>query len=86
MKKVISVEVESVAMDLGEAVASAIKAVKVAKAAGGGIPAEAIAGITAMISVAAEVGQVGADYADSKEEFLKGFNIAAYDIFDAIVG
>ncbi len=84
-KKTITVEIEASGYDLVEAVATAVKAVKAAKAAGGGVPAEVAAGLTAALSVAAEVSQVAGDLAESKEEFLKGVLVASADLYDAIV-
>jgi hypothetical protein len=82
-KVVINVEVESSGHDVVAALAKAVKDVKIAKAAGGGIPAEIAAALIDAVSVAAEFPVIGADIAESKEEFLKGVMIAAYDLFDA---
>ena len=86
-KKMISVEVESSGYDLGQALASAVKAAKAAKASGVSVPVQVsedlMSAVSAFAPVAGEMGQIGADVKESKEEFIKGLNIAAYDIADA---
>lgn len=85
-KKTVSVEIESSGYDLVEAAAAALRAVKAAKAAGGGVPAEIAAGLTSALVAAGEIGQVSGDLAESKAEFLKGVLIASADLYDAITG
>lgn len=82
-KKQIQVEVESSGYDIIEALAKAVKDVKAAKAGGLGIPAEVAAALMDAISVAADLPAIGSDLAESKEEFIKGVNIAAYDLADS---
>lgn len=86
-KKMISVEVESSGYDLGQALAKAVAAAKQAKASGVPVPAQVASDLMAVVGafapVASEISQIGADIAESREEFVKGLNIAAYDIYDA---
>ena len=82
-KKLISIEVESAGYDIIEALAKAVKDVKAAKASGAGVPAEIGAALVDAITVATDLPLIGADLAESEEEFLKGVNIAAYDLADS---
>lgn len=89
-KKKIEVEVEGSGYDLGQAIAKAVAAAKQAKASGVPVPAQIAADLMAVVGafapVAGELSEIGADIAESREEFVKGLNIAAYDIYAAALG
>lgn len=87
-KKVVQVEVESSAYDLGQAFVTVVKAAKAAKASGAPMAAQVTEDLMACISafapVAGEMGQVPADLADSKEEFAKAMSLVAFELYDAV--
>jgi len=86
-KKSVNVEIESSGYDLGQALAVAVKAAKVAKASGAPVPVQVgedlMAAVSAFSPVASEISQIGADVKEDKIEFIKGLNLAAYDIAEA---
>lgn len=86
-KKQISVEVESSGYDLGMALAAAVKAGKAAKASGVPVASQVtedlMAAISAFAPVVGEVGQISNDIKEDHLEFIKGLNLAAYDIAQA---
>ena len=84
------VEIESSGYDLIEALASAVKAAKAAKASGAALPAQIasdlIAAVSAFAPVASEIGQVGGDISEDKVAFIKGANVALYDLVESFIG
>lgn len=78
-KKQVSVEVESSGYDIMQAVG---KVVKAQKASGAGLQ-EALADLMSVISA---LQSLPGDFAESKLELVKGINLGAYDVAEALVG
>ena len=83
-QETVQVVVEKSAYEIMEAIAKGIKDVKAAKAAGQGIPAEIGAALVDAIQVATDIPAIAGDLAESKELFLKGLMLGAFDVADAI--
>jgi len=80
----INVLVEKSAYEIMAAIAKGIKDVKVAKASGGGVPAEVGAALVDAITVATELSAIGGDIKESGELFLKGLMLGGFEVVDAL--
>lgn len=85
-KEQISVEVEKSAYEMIEALSRAAKAVKAAKASGmsGELAAIAAFAVSELPGLIVDAQGLPSDLAESKIAFIKGANIALYDLAEAL--
>lgn len=83
-KKTVSSEIESSGYDLVQAISIVAKAAHDSAKAGQPVGVEAMAALTAAIgqfgTISAAASAAGGDYTENRLEFIKGANIALYDL------